>query len=468
MKLSKVFAVTATLILWVFVAVVFASLGGMALTNVKLYFGLAKVPVPVEGTGSMYPSLYWDVAQGGFDDSNASVLQEERTHPRMYRFPSGFKIGNLSFFHRELDYGDMVTFYNGRTRAILSEEGKDPEAGFIKRVIGLPGDRVTVRDGFVIRNGETIQEPYIYKPRSTYGGASVSDCQEIVIPEGHVFVLGDNRKLSSDSRHELGLVPILDVSFVLPYKEQTVYHSLWRDAAEDSLLANQPTLDKQAFYNLLNAKRSDAGLKPLRANPQLEKSSALRAEVILQTNDLSTEATRSGYTMSRAMSNAGYSNILTGEVITMGFYDAEELLHNLQYFPQTRASILDARYQEIGFSAIEREVNGCPTQAVVGHFGAYLSPDYDDNAVQSWGHLLDNLNSSIPTWEAVKGKPEFIDQDKLNRLLNLMYQRRDAATDIYNTMKANKWLSEEQKRKAEEDDELGRLINELVKELNNR
>lgn len=68
----------------------------------------------------------------------------------------------------------------------------DPSRDFIKRVIGVPGDTVEVKDGTVFINGAPLKEDYIKEtPNYTYGPRTV--------PEGHYFVLGDNRRNSSDS-----------------------------------------------------------------------------------------------------------------------------------------------------------------------------------------------------------------------------------------------------------------------------
>jgi signal peptidase I len=73
----------------------------------------------------------------------------------------------------------------------------------IKRVIGLPGEAVEIRQGRVYINGEEWDEPYL--ERSTGGNWG-----PIIVPPLHVFVLGDNRSFSNDSR-AFGMVPIENI-----------------------------------------------------------------------------------------------------------------------------------------------------------------------------------------------------------------------------------------------------------------
>lgn len=99
-------------------------------------------------------------------------------------------VNKLAYKFAEPKLGDIIVFHFPR----------DPDQEYIKRVIGVPGDEVVIGDGKVTVNGQEIDEPYISAPPAYT--ASRWD-----VPEGHLFVLGDNRNNSSDS-HSWGTVPL--------------------------------------------------------------------------------------------------------------------------------------------------------------------------------------------------------------------------------------------------------------------
>jgi signal peptidase I len=83
-----------------------------------------------------------------------------------------------------------------RGQIVVFRYPQDVSKSFVKRIVGLPGEEIAVRDGRVVINGLTIDEPYVGAENwsaDTHGSRT--------IPPGEYFVLGDNRRNSSDSRH---------------------------------------------------------------------------------------------------------------------------------------------------------------------------------------------------------------------------------------------------------------------------
>jgi signal peptidase I len=81
-----------------------------------------------------------------------------------------------------------------RGEVIVFHFPRDPSRDFVKRVIGLPGDRVEIRNGTVFVNRQALNEPYLTS-RDT------SNMGQVSLRDGEYFVLGDNRRGSNDSRN---------------------------------------------------------------------------------------------------------------------------------------------------------------------------------------------------------------------------------------------------------------------------
>jgi signal peptidase I len=425
-------------------------------------FGLIRDQISISGTGSMFPTFPKGVGTDSADLSRQTVVSVP-----MRRYPGGINLFNQPLFANELHRGDIISFENSLTDK-LSQSKTGKTAGFVKRIIALPGDKLEIRDGFVYINGQIQMENYTASARSTFGGQFLPDCQTQTIPPGVVFVMGDNRKGSSDSRQELGLVPISDIDHLLSFPAQTPYATSWRDASGDSQQSLKPVLDKQLFLKLLNEKRSANKLPPLKYQPQLETSAGIRADVILKYDDLSFTATRSGITMATAMSQAGYSNIVWGEAPTLGYYTAEELLENFFEFPNSRSFLLNPDFQETGITAKVGTIHGCPVQIVVQHFAGYKPPDYSAQVIASWQKGLTNLQDTLPSWEKLKTYPTFYSahQADIDELLGLFHTRLTRIQAIVTRMQANQWLNSQEEAWTRDDASLAKRMSELSSRLN--
>ncbi len=102
-------------------------------------------------------------------------------------------IEKVSYYVHPPERGDIIVLR-------LPNRRSDP---LIKRIIGLPGETVEITDGSVYINGELLDEPYLNQ--NTYQGMPPR-----VVPDNEVFVLGDNRGFSNDSR-AFGFVPFSDI-----------------------------------------------------------------------------------------------------------------------------------------------------------------------------------------------------------------------------------------------------------------
>ncbi|MBI2617035.1 signal peptidase I [Candidatus Gottesmanbacteria bacterium] len=108
-----------------------------------------------------------------------------------------------NFFNNEYILTDKISYRFGEPKrgdVIILKAPKNPDIDYIKRVIGLPNERLKVQNGFVYINGEQLLEPYISETTNLFPGSYMQEGVEITVPEGFYFVMGDNRQHSSDSR----------------------------------------------------------------------------------------------------------------------------------------------------------------------------------------------------------------------------------------------------------------------------
>lgn len=119
------------------------------------------------------------------------VVRQSSMEPTFYE-------GNYVFISKQAytlfgqpERGDVIVFHTDM------KDDNNNDKNLIKRVIGLPGDTVEIIGGYVYLNGELSDEPYLNEQ-----GIS-GEMEKVTVPEGKLFVMGDNRGVSQDSRDVL-------------------------------------------------------------------------------------------------------------------------------------------------------------------------------------------------------------------------------------------------------------------------
>jgi signal peptidase I len=124
-----------------------------------------------------------------------SMMPTLHDQDRMIVNKIGYTLGEPKRF-------DIIVFH--------APENKD----YIKRVIGLPGDKIEYKNDTLYINGKAYKEPYLDEYKKNVIDGPLTEpftLKEIIgeerVPEGHLFVMGDNRRFSKDSRH-IGVIPM--------------------------------------------------------------------------------------------------------------------------------------------------------------------------------------------------------------------------------------------------------------------
>lgn len=116
------------------------------------------------------------------------IVQQQSMEPNFHAGDYLLTSRQAYRFFGDPERGDVIVFRS----ELLDDEGN--EKCLIKRVIGLPGDVVEIKSGYVYVNGEEIDEPYV-KEQGISG-----EMDAVTVPENELFVIGDNRGVSEDSR----------------------------------------------------------------------------------------------------------------------------------------------------------------------------------------------------------------------------------------------------------------------------
>jgi signal peptidase I len=153
-----------------------------------IFFFVMEILETIVFIGSLFIVLYLFIAQ---PNQVKGVSMD-------YTFASGDYIftSKVTYKFRPYQRGDVIVF----------KSPKNPDIEYIKRIIGLPGDTVTITDGNVYVNDRLVQEDYIAARTVLWENGFTRNGEPYTVEDGFLYVMGDNRPRSSDSR-EFGPIP---------------------------------------------------------------------------------------------------------------------------------------------------------------------------------------------------------------------------------------------------------------------
>lgn len=130
-----------------------------------------------------------------------TIVKESSMEPTLYENNYLF-VNKLAYMTKDHpEYGDIIIF-----KSNIDKDDGNGKKILIKRVIGVENDIITITDGNVYRNGVRVDESY------TLEGFTTGELTDYVVPQDEVFVMGDNRSVSLDSRsQEVGTVSEDDI-----------------------------------------------------------------------------------------------------------------------------------------------------------------------------------------------------------------------------------------------------------------
>jgi signal peptidase I len=359
------------------------------------------------------------------------------------------------------DTPGMRIYYQGKPiyhKDIVIFESINGTSTMIKRVIATHNDTLRINDGLVYLNDVLLDEPYIFRARSTFGSTFLKECDKIIVPYNMLFVMGDNRTASGDSR-EFGFVPIKNVQYILSLNEQIgTLDKHWRDTKNDASETSKVKINKIEFLSAINKKRTELGIQAMRYDPRLETSSNLMGSIISDT-DTTQKMIDQTYT---SMKEAGYpypKNYAFS--IINGRFSTNELTRDELDSTSTLSNYFDKRFSDFGLSEVEKKVGNCSRQVIVQHFGTYFNISY-------WKKILENMTDILPSWQNTRQNYTYYNdhKDDTDMIISLITTRINNVRGIIETLESNIQLSKEQSDYTYEDAELSNRLNTLINKLN--
>lgn len=342
-----------------------------------------------------------------------------------------------------LHRGDIISFIN---------EGTDSRH-FLKRIIALENEELSIKNGYVYINGKALEEKYTLANRPTFGNVFLPECETVTVPKGHVFVAGDNRTVSYDSR-AIGFVRKDDIDGVIrkDYTQQFV---------TDQQAVSKSTITPLEFLETINKQREKEKLNYFVTNSVLNDLAQSRAEYI---RDNFGEWKTNRQPLSPTLDEKGYKYNLVHEYVTFGYLTYDEIIQQIYDSPLEKDKFTTNTFTDIGIGISERTYQNC-TYPVISIIVSWPSePTYDVEVIQSWQKEITYTQTSlsqIQSWVGNSSK----DQTKIRSVITSLANQHEIAARIHTRMNNRQWLTTKDYQDIKQFNEQREESNTLIFEL---
>lgn len=355
------------------------------------------------------------------------------------------------------------------------------------RIVGLPGEKILVKDEKILVNDKQLDEPYIVSDTQTENGKALPEGKEKVIPAGNYAVFADNRPKGIDSR-DYGFIPKENIlgKLVFCYKNCS--------KSDDTITASfNPQLQANEILNLINQYRQSKNLPSWTTSDQLCKLTEKRADHLSKNHNEAIFAAQSDnktYQTNFEKQVADYPAAYINEINAINSYKNQDALDIWKESPAyndillvkdfsgtsivnaciaIRAARSDSLVVLLIASGVSAQAPGSTTQVntqpqsqpVQSNSLGYIRQDID-NLVNDL-NLADQDYKDIQTYKGLSN----YNQQTVNRINELILQRKALAQKLLDKMGKNQPLTQTDFTTWDQYDALSLEQNNLVKTLHN-
>jgi signal peptidase I len=321
-----------------------------------------------------------------------------------------------------IERNDIVSFKNKETE----------NSHFLKRVVGMPGDTILIKQGSIILNGNVLNEPYVrYGP--TYGNEYLTECKSYTIPKDSYAVMGDNRIVSFDTR-AIGFINKKDINGII--KDENKHQSAINPNESTQITVQ---INKDSLFEKYNFNRNNLYLNPLMRNNTLDTVAEKRAVYIASNLD---SWKKDIELLETTLQKEGYKEVDSREFVTFGNLSEEQILNQISEQNNVKLDFYSNTFMDIGISQTQTKVDECTIPVTVVLLARSENPMYPKQTIDYWKDELNNNSDIVARLNSFVGFPG-MDEKEFATLKSQAQEALQIVSEINREIAAGEWIDQD-------------------------